>query len=124
MQADNHPHLHRNSRRLVLQSREKVGKQQSYISVANTCDVSEEDRPALYVMETIFSDRHSPSTCVKSGVLPYIISVSFHKYRGVQWYRVSMGTRPENIGQAIKGIRDEIRSMREAKIEKKRCKRP
>ena len=98
--------------------REKVGKQQSYISVANTCDVREEDQPALYVMETIFGDRLAFNLREKQG-LAYSIGVSFHKYRGVQWYRISMGTRPENIEQAIKGIRDEISSMREAKIEEK-----
>ena len=103
--------------------REKMGKQQSYISVANTCDVSEEDQPALYVMETIFGDRLAFNLREKQG-LAYSIGVSFHKYRGVQWYRISMGTRPENIGQAIKGIRDEIISMREAKIEEQEVKKP
>jgi len=98
--------------------REKMDKQQSYISVANTCDVSEEDQPALYVMETIFGDRLAFNLREKQG-LAYSIGVSFHKYRGVQWYRISMGTRPENIEQAIKGIRDEISSMRKARIEEK-----
>ena len=98
--------------------REKMGKQQSYIYVANTCDVSEEDQPALYVMETIFSDRLAFNLREKQG-LAYSIGVSFNKYRGVQWYRISMGTRPENIEHAVKGIRDEIISMREAKIEEK-----
>jgi predicted Zn-dependent peptidase len=98
--------------------REKMGKQQSYISVANTCDVSDEDQPALYVMETIFSDKLAFNLRENQG-LAYSIGVSFHKYRGVQWYRISMGTRPENIEQAIKGIRDEISSMREARIEEK-----
>jgi len=98
--------------------REKVGKQQSYISVANTCDVSEEDQPALYVMETIFSDRLAFNLREKQG-LAYSIGVSFNKYSGVQWYRISMGTRPENIEQSIKGIRDEIVSVREARIEEK-----
>ncbi|MBM4064063.1 MAG: insulinase family protein [Planctomycetes bacterium] len=98
--------------------REKLGKQQSYISVANTCDVSEEDQPALYVMETIFGDRLAFNLREKQG-LAYTIGVSFHKYRGVQWYRISMGTRPENIDRAVNGIRDEIRFMREAKIEEK-----
>jgi len=96
--------------------REKMGKQQSYISVANICDVSEEDQPALYVMETIFSDRLAFNLREKQG-LAYSIGVAFHKYKGVQWYRVSMGTRPENIERSINGIRNEIHSMREAKIE-------
>lgn len=96
--------------------REKMGKQQSYISVANICDVSEEDQPALLVMETIFSDRLAFNLREKQG-LAYSIGVSFHKYKDVQWYRVSMGTRPENIERSITGIRNEIHSMREAKIE-------
>lgn len=96
--------------------REKMGKQQSYISMANVCDVSEEDQPALYAMETIFSDRLAFNLREKQG-LAYSIGVSFHKYDGVQWYRISMGTRPENIERAINGIRNEIHSMREAKIE-------
>ncbi|MCF6154611.1 MAG: insulinase family protein [wastewater metagenome] len=96
--------------------REKMGKQQSSISVANVCDVSEEDQPALYVMETIFSDRLAFNLREKQG-LAYSIGVSFHKFDGVQWYRISMGTRPENIERAINGICNEIHSMREAKIE-------
>ncbi len=96
--------------------REKMGKQQSHISVANICDVSEEDQPALYVMETIFSDRLAFNLREKEG-LAYSIGVSFHKYKGVQWYRVYMGTRPENIERSINGIRNEIHSMCEAKIE-------
>lgn len=96
--------------------REKMGKQQSHVSIANICDVSEEDQLALYVMETIFSDRLAFNLREKQG-LAYSIGVSFHKYKGVQWYRVSMGTRPENIERSINGIRNEIHSMREAKIE-------
>ncbi len=96
--------------------REKMGKQQSYISVANICDVSGEDQPALSVMETIFGDRLAFNLREKQG-LAYSIGVSFNKYKGAQWYRISMGTRPENIERAINGIRNEINSMREAKIE-------
>ncbi len=102
--------------------REKMGKQQSYISVANRCDVTEEDQPALYVMENIFGDRLAFNLREKQG-LAYTISVSFNKYKGVQWYRISMGTRPENIERAVKGIRDEIISMREAKLEEQEVKK-
>ncbi|QQR67418.1 Protease 3 precursor [Candidatus Brocadiaceae bacterium B188] len=96
--------------------REKMGKQQSYISVANICEVGEEDQPALSVMEAIFGDRLAFNLREKQG-LAYSIGVSFNKYKGAQWYRISMGTRPENIERAINGICKEIHSMREAKIE-------
>jgi predicted Zn-dependent peptidase len=67
-------------------------------------------------METIFSNRLAFNLREKQG-LAYSIGVSFNKYKDVQWYRISMGTRPENIERAINGIRNEIHSMREAKIE-------
>ncbi len=95
--------------------REKVGKQQSYVSVANTCEVSEDDLPALYVLEDVFSDRLAFNLREKQG-LAYSIGVGFQKYRGARWYRITMGTRPENIDRAIDGIRAEIRAMRESSI--------
>ncbi len=98
--------------------REKVGKQQSSLSVANICNVEENDLPALYVLESIFNDRLAFNLREKQG-LAYSLGINFHKYHGVQWYRITMGTRPENIERALNSIRDEIRAMREATIEEK-----
>ncbi len=98
--------------------REKMGKQQSYISVANICEVAEEDLPALYILENIFNDRLAFNLREKQG-LAYSLGMGFHKYHGVQWYRITMGTRPENIERAIVGIREEIRAIREATLEEK-----
>lgn len=93
--------------------REKMGKQQSYIAVANVCEVSEDDLPALYILENIFNDRLAFNLREKQG-LAYSIGMGFHKYHGAQWYRITMGTRPENIDRAIAGIREEIRAIKEA----------
>ncbi len=93
--------------------REKIGKQQSSISVANTCEVKEEDLPALYVLENIFNDRLAFNLREKQG-LAYSLGMGFHKYHGAQWYRITMGTRLENIDRAIAGIREEIRAIRES----------
>jgi predicted Zn-dependent peptidase len=98
--------------------REKMGKQQSYISVANICEVAEEDMPALYILENIFNDRLAFNLREKQG-LAYSLGMGFHKYHGAQWYRITMGTRPENIERAIVGIREEIRAIREAILEEK-----
>ncbi|MCK6469159.1 MAG: insulinase family protein [Candidatus Brocadia sinica] len=97
--------------------REKMGKQQSYISVANACEVSEDDRPALYVLENIFNDRLAFNLREKQG-LAYSLGMGFHKYHGAQWYRITMGTRPENIERAVMGIREEIRVIRETTFDR------
>ncbi len=93
--------------------RQKAGKQQSHISVANVCTVDEGDLPALYVLENIFNDRLAFNLREKQG-LAYSLGISFHTYHGAQWYRVTMGTRLENIERAITGIKDEIHAIREA----------
>ncbi len=98
--------------------REKIGRQQSHISLANTCEVKEEDFPSFYVLEAIFNDRLSFNLREKQG-LAYSLGMHFRKYHGAQWYRITMGTRPENIDRAIEGIREEIRNIREATFEEK-----
>ncbi|MBV6518523.1 MAG: hypothetical protein HCAMLNBO_01212 [Candidatus Brocadia fulgida] len=96
--------------------REKMGKQQSHISLANVCEVRDDDLPALYVLENIFNDRLAFNLREKQG-LAYSLGMGFYKYHGAQWYRITMGTRPENIERAVTGIREELRAIREAAIE-------
>ena len=93
--------------------RQKTGKQQSHISMANVCAVDEGDLPALYVLENIFNDRLAFNLREKQG-LAYSLGMSFHAYHGAQWYRVTMGTRPENIERAVTGIKEEIHAIRKA----------
>lgn len=96
--------------------RKKTGKSQSYIVVANTYNLEEKDRPALYILGNIFSDRLAFNLRERQG-LAYTIGTSFPKYEEAHWYSVAMGTRPENIEKAVSGIREEIRSIREASFD-------
>ena len=75
--------------------------------------MDEDDLPALYVLENIFNDRLSFNLREKQG-LAYSLGMSFHTYHGAQWYRITMGTRPENIERAITGIKEEIHAIRKA----------
>ncbi|MCP5004725.1 MAG: insulinase family protein [Planctomycetes bacterium] len=93
--------------------RHKTGKSQSFIMIADTCEVLEEEQPALHILSNLFSGRLAFNLREKQG-LAYSIGSYFPKYRDAHWYRISMGTRPENIKKAIAGIREEIHSIREA----------
>jgi zinc protease len=95
---------------------QKIGKSQSYVIVANTCNVEVEDQPALHILSNIFSGRLAFKLREQQG-LAYSIGTHFPKYKDACWYSITMGTRPENIEKAISGIREEIRSMREASFD-------
>jgi predicted Zn-dependent peptidase len=103
-------------RKLDNTVRQKIGKSQSYIIVANTCDVEEKDQPALHILSNIFSGRLAFNLREKQG-LAYSIGAHFPKYKDARWYSITMGTRPENIEKAVSGIREEIRSIREASFD-------
>ncbi|MFQ5963679.1 MAG: M16 family metallopeptidase [Candidatus Scalinduaceae bacterium] len=96
--------------------RQKIGKSQSYVIVANTYDVEEKDQPALHILSSIFSDRLAFNLREQQG-LAYSIGTHFPKYKDAHWYRITMGTRPENIEKAVSGIREEIQLMREASFD-------
>ncbi len=96
----------------------ELGKSQSYIVVANTFEVQEKDQPALHILSNIFSDRLAFKLREQQG-LAYTIGAHFPKYKGVSWYTITMGTRPENIEKALSGIRAEIQSIRKASFDEK-----
>jgi predicted Zn-dependent peptidase len=103
-------------RKLGKTVRQKIGKSQSYVIVANTCDVKEKDQPALHILSNLFSGRLAFNLREQQG-LAYSIGTHFPKYKDARWYSITMGTRPENIEKAISGIREEIRSIREASFD-------
>lgn len=96
--------------------REKLGKQQSYVSLANTFEAEEKDMPALHILGNLFSDRLAFNLREKQG-LAYTIGVHFEKYENARWYHITMGTRPENIERAVAGIQEEITALRKATFE-------
>ncbi|KAA0247571.1 MAG: insulinase family protein [Candidatus Jettenia sp. AMX1] len=95
---------------------EKIGKPQSYIALANTFEMKEEDKPAVNILGNLFSDRLAFNLREKQG-LAYTIGIQLGKYRDAHWYTISMGTRPENIKRAITGIQEEISHIRKATFE-------
>lgn len=105
-------------RQLGKTVRQKTGKSQSYVIVANTCEVEEEDEAALHILSSIFSDRLAFNLRERQG-LAYTIDTYFPKYKDVRWYSVAMGTRPENIEKAVSGIKEEIRLIRGASFDGK-----
>ncbi len=95
--------------------REQVGKQQSYIYLANRFEVAEKDVPVLRVLMAIFSDRIAFQLREKQG-LAYSIGASSSGLAGLRWYTVRMGTRPQNIDAAVQGIRKQVQAMRSTTI--------
>ncbi len=102
--------------------RERVGKQQSYIYIANRFDIAPEDLPALRVLMAIFSDRLAFQLREKQG-LAYSIGASSSSLAGLRWYTVRMGTRPQNIDAAVDGIKKEVRAIRAARIAEKEVRK-
>ncbi|MBS1259499.1 MAG: hypothetical protein MAG551_02571 [Candidatus Scalindua arabica] len=102
--------------------RHKVGKSQSYIIVAGSCEVEEKDQAALHILSSIFSDSLAFNLREQQG-LAYSIGAYFPKYKDAHWYSITMGTRPENIDKAVSGIQEEIRSVREASFDAKDVQR-
>ena len=97
--------------------REKTGKTQSYISVGGTYEIQKGEIPALAVLQYVFSESLAFQLRETQG-LAYSIGVSFPLHNNAQWYRITMGTRPENIVLAISGIQKEINDIRKRKYEK------
>jgi predicted Zn-dependent peptidase len=102
--------------------RHKVGKSQSYIIVAGSCEVEEKDQAALHILSSIFSDRLAFNLREQQG-LAYSIGAYFPKYKDAHWYSITMGTRPENIEKAVSGIQEEIRSVRETSFDAEEVQR-
>ena len=98
--------------------REKIGKQQSYIYLANRFEAAETDRPALLVLRNLFSEKLAFNLREKQG-LAYSISMHVQSYNKLNWYRITMGTRSENLDLALKGIQNEIRSVRNIPFDEK-----
>lgn len=98
--------------------REKVGKQQSYIYLANRFEAAETERAARLVVRNLFSDQLAFNLREKQG-LAYSIGMQVQSYDDLSWYRITMGTRPENLDRALEGIQNEIRSFRDVTFDEK-----
>ena len=98
--------------------REKIGKQQSYICLANRFEAAETDEPALLVLRNLFSEKLAFQLREKQG-LAYSVSMHVQSYDELNWYRITMGTGPENVNLALEGIQNEIQSVRNITFDEK-----
>ncbi|KAA3616450.1 MAG: insulinase family protein [Calditrichaeota bacterium] len=96
--------------------RTNVGKKQSYIYLADTFKTEAEDRAALRVLMSIFSDRITFELRERQG-LAYRMGASSGRLGESQWYSIRMGTGADNIDKAIAGLREQIALMRKSEID-------
>jgi zinc protease len=93
----------------------KLGKSQSYLSLAGLLDVPPDDRAALTIAVAMLSDRLAFDLRETKG-LAYSIGASLKPWGGRTRLDVVMGTRAENLDQARSGILDGVRAFREAEL--------
>jgi len=91
----------------------KLGKSQSYLSLAGVLDVPSEDRAALTIAVAMLSDRLAFDLRETKG-LAYSIGASLKPWGGRMRFDIAMGTRADNLEQARAGILDGIRAFRAA----------
>lgn len=93
----------------------EMKKGQSYIYLGNLFSFKEEDEVAITVMNAILSDRIAFNLREKQG-LAYNIGSSVSFSRGIGWFQVSMGTRPENLPRAQQGLIAEIKKFQAEEV--------
>jgi len=91
----------------------KLGKSQSYLTLASVLDVVPEDRAALTIAVAMLSDRLAFDLRETKG-LAYSIGASLRPWGGRTRLDVAMGTRADNLEQARAGILDGVRAFRAA----------
>jgi zinc protease len=93
-----------------------VGKQQFYVALGYLFDAEPDDRAALAVAGGMISDRLSFELREERG-LAYSMGASIGSWAGRTRFAVFMGTRPENVDEAIEGIRQGVTEFLESDID-------
>ena len=91
------------------------GKEQSYVYAGYMFRPKEDDLPALMIANAILSDRMAFDLREKQG-LAYSLGSSLSFYGDSMLFMASIGTRPENIENAISGIYKEIEAFADAEL--------
>ena len=100
----------------------EMGKGQSYIYLGNLFSFKEADEVAITVMNAILSDRIAFNLREKQG-LAYVIGSSVSFYRGIGWFQVFMGTRPENLSKAQQGLIAEVKKFQAEEVSPEELKK-
>jgi zinc protease len=90
----------------------KLGKTQAYLAMGLVLDVAPGDRAALTIAVAMLSDRLAFELRETKG-LAYSIGASVRPWGGRTRFDVAMGTRPDNLDEAQKGIVEGLRAFRE-----------
>jgi len=99
-----------------------LAKEQFYIALGYLFDAEPDDRAALAVAGAILSDRLSFELREERG-LAYSMGASISPWAGRMRLAVFMGTRPENLEQAMEGVREGIVAFRESEIDEATVRR-
>ncbi|MEW5806684.1 MAG: pitrilysin family protein [Acidobacteriota bacterium] len=93
----------------------KGGKEQSYIYAGYLFRVEETDIPALTIANALLSDRMAFHLREKLG-MAYAVGSSISYYGDTGLFLASMGTRPDNVEDAVQGILGVIDSLDDSKL--------
>lgn len=89
---------------------EVLGGSQSYLLVSALLEVPASDEAALELAASLLSDRLAFQLREREG-LAYSIGASVAPLRSGRWlYQAAAGTRPENLGPMLVGLRDGVKT--------------
>jgi predicted Zn-dependent peptidase len=86
------------------------GREQAYLSLGYLFDSEPEDRAALAVAGAMLSDRLSFELREERG-LAYSMGASIGPWGGRMMLAIGMGTRPDNVDEALEGLKQGVRDF-------------
>jgi zinc protease len=92
-----------------------LGKPQAAIALGTVIEFKSEDLPALVVAVAMLSDRLAFDLRETRG-LAYSVDSTLRPWGDAWRWDLQMGTRPENIAEAVDGLRQGASAFREAEI--------
>jgi len=95
-----------------LEATDSLGKEQAQIVMGYVFDADPDDLVALGVAGTLLSKRLGFELREKRG-LAYSIGASIGPWGGRERLRIGMGTRQDNVDEALAGIREQVRKFAE-----------
>jgi predicted Zn-dependent peptidase len=89
------------------------GREQAYLSLGYLFDSEPDDRAALAVAGAMLSDRLSFTLREERG-LAYSMGASIGPWGGRMMLGIGMGTRPDNVDEALEGLKQGLREFVES----------
>lgn len=95
-----------------LHAEASLGKTQAFVALGETLRVAEVDRAPLAIAVAILSDRLAFDLRETRG-LAYAVGASVGPFGDAERLELAMGTRPENVEKAVKGLTDGMAAFRD-----------